>query len=197
MRPSHASKKGRRYRYYVSAALIDTGVARGARGWRIPAAELEPAIAHAVAAKLRDPEVQVQLLGSGTAGAEPAATVIASLVRLAELLEAPASPAGRDALRRLIAGLEFGEHQLRAEVSFAQLDEAHGGGFADLAALELPVFSWRASIARTGCCRGGSSSCCPPMPAVPPTPRRSPPASTSRCGASSAISTRRARRSSP
>jgi hypothetical protein len=30
MRPSHASKNGRRYRY-VSAALIDTGVAQGAR----------------------------------------------------------------------------------------------------------------------------------------------------------------------
>jgi DNA invertase Pin-like site-specific DNA recombinase len=41
MRPSHASKNGRRYRYYVSAALIDTGVAQGARGWRIPARELE------------------------------------------------------------------------------------------------------------------------------------------------------------
>ena len=31
MRPSHASKKGRRYRYYVSAALIADGVAHGAR----------------------------------------------------------------------------------------------------------------------------------------------------------------------
>ena len=45
MRPSHASKNGRRYRYYVSAALIDGSVAPGARGWRIPAAELEAAVA--------------------------------------------------------------------------------------------------------------------------------------------------------
>ena len=43
MRPSHAIKKGRRYRYYVSAALIDDSVAQGARGWRIPAAKLDAA----------------------------------------------------------------------------------------------------------------------------------------------------------
>ena len=66
MRPSHASKKGRRYRYYVSAALIDGGVAQGARGWRIPAAELETATGRAIAAQLRDPAFQAQLLRSGT-----------------------------------------------------------------------------------------------------------------------------------
>jgi hypothetical protein len=102
--------------------------------------------ARAVAAKLRDPEVQVKLLGSDTAGAEPAATVIASVVRLAELLEAPASPAGRDALRRLIAGVALGETELRAEVSFAKVDGADGGGLTDLAALELPVFSVAARL---------------------------------------------------
>ena len=63
MRPSHASKKGRRYRYYVSAALIDNSVAQGARGWRIPAAELDAATGRAVAARLRDPAFQAQLLG--------------------------------------------------------------------------------------------------------------------------------------
>jgi site-specific DNA recombinase len=84
MRPSHASKQGRRYRYYVSAALIDSTVAQGARGWRIPATELEAATARAVAAKLRDPAFQAQLLASGSANAS--AALIACLSRLAELL---------------------------------------------------------------------------------------------------------------
>src|SRR5205823_10271821 len=38
--PSHAVKKGRRYRYYVSAALItDAGTDR-AQGWRLAAREI-------------------------------------------------------------------------------------------------------------------------------------------------------------
>ena len=55
MRPSHATKKGRRYRYYVSAGLIEGSVATGARGWRIPAAEIEAVIAIAIAARVREP----------------------------------------------------------------------------------------------------------------------------------------------
>ena len=39
--PSHAVKKGRRYRYYISAALItDAGTDR-AQGWRLAAREIE------------------------------------------------------------------------------------------------------------------------------------------------------------
>ncbi|HMQ94823.1 MAG TPA: recombinase family protein, partial [Amaricoccus sp.] len=62
MRPSHALKKRRRYRYYVSASLIEQGVAHGARGWRIPAAELEAAVARTIAAKLRDPAFQARMI---------------------------------------------------------------------------------------------------------------------------------------
>ena len=146
MRPSHASKKDRRYRYYVSAALIDNSVAQGARGWRIPAAELETATGRAIAAKLRDPAFQAQLLGAGKAVTEPSATTIASLSQLAGLLEAPASAAGRDALRRLIKRVDLSEIELRAEVSFKQLDQADGDGYADLPALELPPFSVAAPL---------------------------------------------------
>ena len=69
MRPSHASKKGRRYRYYVSADLVEGSVATGRARLAHPGGEIEAAVARAVAARLRDPEFQAQLLGSGTAGA--------------------------------------------------------------------------------------------------------------------------------
>jgi len=146
MRPSHANRRGRRYRYYVSEALIDEGVAHGAHGWRIPAAELETAVARAVAAKLRDPELQAQLLGSGKAGMHPSAAIIASTSKLAELLGAAASAAGRGALRRLITRVELSETELRAEVSFAEIGETDCNGFADLAASELPAFSVAAPL---------------------------------------------------
>src|ERR1700740_3311798 len=41
--PSHAVKKGRRYRYYVSAALITDAGADRAQGWRLAAREVEEA----------------------------------------------------------------------------------------------------------------------------------------------------------
>ncbi len=45
--PSHANKKGRRYRYYVSKRLLEpTGAPTG--GWRLPAQELEVAVLQTV-----------------------------------------------------------------------------------------------------------------------------------------------------
>ena len=64
MRPSHATKNGRRYRYYVSAGLIEGSIATGARGWRIPAAEIEAVVASAIAAKVREPAFLSELLGT-------------------------------------------------------------------------------------------------------------------------------------
>ncbi len=45
--PTHAYNHGRRYRYYVSRSLTETG-ASDSSGWRLPAAELEGAVAEAV-----------------------------------------------------------------------------------------------------------------------------------------------------
>ncbi len=51
--PTHANKKGRRYRYYISKRLMHrTGSTDG--GWRLPASELEGAVAQAVAKFLQD-----------------------------------------------------------------------------------------------------------------------------------------------
>src|ERR1700737_4156469 len=50
--PSHAVKKGRRYRYYVSAALITQAGADHAQGWRLPAHKNEdPGIRDLTAAR--------------------------------------------------------------------------------------------------------------------------------------------------
>ena len=140
MRPSHASKKGRRYRYYVSGNLIDDGVAQGAKGWRIPAPELEAAVARAVSTRLRDPAFQVHLLGADRSGANPTETTIPKILDLADRLEAPTSAADRDLLHQLVARVDLTETELRAEASFARLSGACEGRFADLAKLGLPDF---------------------------------------------------------
>ena len=51
--PTHASKKGRRYRYYVSTRLMH-GTDGTEGGWRLPAKALEEAVVNALSAFLRD-----------------------------------------------------------------------------------------------------------------------------------------------
>src|SRR5438552_626013 len=61
--PSHAVKKGRRYRYYVSAALItDAGTDR--EGWRLAAREIEEAMIRILADALTSPASLVERFGA-------------------------------------------------------------------------------------------------------------------------------------
>ena len=52
---THANKRGRRYRYYVSNRLIAKGGDARTSGWRIPAATLEQVVADALARRLDAP----------------------------------------------------------------------------------------------------------------------------------------------
>src|SRR5712675_1973213 len=62
--PSHAVKKGRRYRYYVSAALItDAGTDR-AQGCRLAAREIEEAVIRILADALNNPARLVERFGA-------------------------------------------------------------------------------------------------------------------------------------
>src|SRR5207253_1047160 len=64
--PSHAVKKGRRYRYYVSGALITQEGTDRTQGWRLPAQEIEDAVIRVLADALTSP---ARLFESfGTAG---------------------------------------------------------------------------------------------------------------------------------
>jgi site-specific DNA recombinase len=67
--PSHAVKKGRRYRYYISTALItDAGTDR-ARGWRLAAREIEEAVIRILTDALTSPAKLVERFGAaGTPG---------------------------------------------------------------------------------------------------------------------------------
>ncbi|MDB5394835.1 MAG: hypothetical protein JWM91_2341 [Rhodospirillales bacterium] len=52
--PHHATKQGRRYRYYVSAALLTGEERPEGSGWRIPAAELERTVRRLINLTLQD-----------------------------------------------------------------------------------------------------------------------------------------------
>ena len=57
---SHAVKKGRRYRYYVSAALITEAGTDRAQGWRLAAREIEETVIRILADALTSPAKLVE-----------------------------------------------------------------------------------------------------------------------------------------
>ena len=83
--PTHANKKGRRYRYYVSNRMIvgdgDTDKSKAASGWRLPAKSLEQQLSSAVLTHLRN-RLPVDLL------IDPSADDVR---RILDLLDAPAA----------------------------------------------------------------------------------------------------------
>ena len=55
--PSHTVKSGRRYRYYVSAALITEAGTDRAHGWRLAAREIEGAVIKILVDALTNPGI--------------------------------------------------------------------------------------------------------------------------------------------
>jgi hypothetical protein len=64
--PSHAVKKGRRCRYYVSTALATEAGTDRAQGWRLPAQEIEEAVIRVLTGALTSPAALLE--NCGTAG---------------------------------------------------------------------------------------------------------------------------------
>jgi hypothetical protein len=62
--PSHAVNKGRRYRYYVSAAPITAVATDRAQGWRLAAREIEEAVIRILIDALTNPARLVERFGT-------------------------------------------------------------------------------------------------------------------------------------
>jgi DNA invertase Pin-like site-specific DNA recombinase len=141
MRPVHANKKGKRYRYYVSPGLIDGSVETGATGWRIPGLEIEAVVAKTIIAQLRDPE----LVSAATeAHPEPvaASNVIARLNRAVDALQDPQSSDGRAVLPAIVRRIDLSEDMLRAMIDLTALPAAD----ADDLTIDLPPIDIEAPI---------------------------------------------------
>src|ERR1700726_510612 len=84
--PSHAVKKGRRYRYYVSAALItDAGTDR-AQGWRLAAREIEEAVIRILADALNSPARLVERFGAAGIPGDQIRKLLSRAARMAAAL---------------------------------------------------------------------------------------------------------------
>ena len=87
--PSHAVKKGRRYRYYVSAALISEAGTDRAQGWRLAAKEIEEAVIRILADALTSPASLVEQFGAAGMPSDQIRKLLGRAARMAAALSVP------------------------------------------------------------------------------------------------------------
>jgi len=117
--PSHATKAGRRYRYYVSRPLVTETAKQHPGAWRIPATQLEHLIATEAAAMLAEPGAIAAVLEN--AGLEPE-KVPAALAIADRLHDALGRDAARgEALAVVVNRIELSPIRLRVILSAAAL----------------------------------------------------------------------------
>ena len=98
--PSHAVKNGRRYRYYVSAALITEAGSERTQGWRIAAAEVEYAVIRILVDAMTSPGRLLEQFQTASMPSDQVRKILARAARLAAALNR--SPGER---RKILQGL--------------------------------------------------------------------------------------------
>src|SRR5438874_246766 len=84
--PSHAVKKGRRYRYYVSAALITEAAKEGMQSWRLAAQEIEDCVIGILVDALTNPARLLEWLGAPGMPSDQMRRLLGRATRLAVTL---------------------------------------------------------------------------------------------------------------
>ena len=131
MTPTHAVKKGMRYRYYVSRPLITKNQSEGSLGLRIPAAEIEQLVASRMRQWLLDPANIYQAIRFSGASAQRRL-----LARAAQIGKSwPELPGGRQraVLTALIERIDVGADQIEIHTRPSRL-----GALLDGASTLLP-----------------------------------------------------------
>src|SRR5207253_8195850 len=113
--PSHAVKKGRRYRYYVSTALITEAGTDQSQGWRLPAQEIEDTVIRILADALTSPARLLERFGTVGIPSNQTGKMLDRASRLAAALNR--SPAQRaKVVRDLIEKVVIEENTIRIRV---------------------------------------------------------------------------------
>jgi hypothetical protein len=138
--PSHAVKKGRRYRYYVSAALIAKAGTEGSQGWRLSAIEIENAVIGVLLDALANPAKLLDHIGTAEMPGGQVSRMLSRAGRLAAALAR--SPAERaNTLRELVDRIIISENamtiRIRRSALFAGASSASESDGSSSTSIEL------------------------------------------------------------
>jgi len=132
--PTHANKKGRRYRYYVSRMLVAGPNAEPAPStsdraprrpdtdtWRLPAIEIETLVVDAVQALLIDQSRLMDQLGLGRLRPDALDAALAAAAQLADALKGASGSEQRDLLQAIVERVEIGAERVIVDLDAAAL----------------------------------------------------------------------------
>jgi len=135
--PSHSKKGDRRYRYYVSRALMRDGAAAAQSGWRVPAAELERIVTAATIRILGDQRLIVTALERSGVDAGQFVGILGTATRLREQLQADAEAGGQ--LTTLIERVELKPERLRVALKLPVITAGATNSAGIVITQELPL----------------------------------------------------------
>jgi hypothetical protein len=115
--PSHTVKKGRRYRYYISRALVTGTIGDAASKWRLPAPDLDLAVARSAITMLRDRSLISAAMGEAEIGIEAFPLYLAASAKLAERLDKATEAEQPSLLRNLVERVQVAENGLSVTLS--------------------------------------------------------------------------------
>jgi site-specific DNA recombinase len=134
LQPTHSSKHGRKYRYYVSGPMI-RNAQTNPDGLRVPASDLEMMVINAVATKLRDTKWLTSTF-AGTSNASELSPMIERASLLAKNVEQQ-TVLNDDTLKRTISRVEVGKNAISIKLNMncvvAALIAGAGAGHVDQA----------------------------------------------------------------
>jgi DNA invertase Pin-like site-specific DNA recombinase len=143
--PTHASKNGRRYRYYVSQRLIQDAQSH-TDGWRLPAKALEQGVARAIRTFLEDPLRLTAALNIHELVPGRIESVLRSAAKLAQDLSAQETEQNGERLRALVYRITVSRSAIRIEIRSAALQSLVMGSPnpatdapADIITVEAPI----------------------------------------------------------
>jgi site-specific DNA recombinase len=127
--PSHAVKKARRYRYYISAALITEAGTDQTRGLRVAAREIEDAVIRILSDALTNPAKLLERLGTAAMSNDKMRKILGRANRLAVALKGSPGEQAR-AVRELVEKVLVADNTIMIRVrrcALIDLDVASSG----------------------------------------------------------------------
>jgi DNA invertase Pin-like site-specific DNA recombinase len=140
--PSHAVKRGKRYRYYVSQAAIQHRAAAFAPT-RIPADEIEGLVCRRIQSLLSSPEQLLQSIGVGSDGAATSKLLITAGKQLAKIWQGKSPAEHREFLSVVIARIVVHEGTLEITIIRLALREGLLGDKSSRQAKREPLLEKR------------------------------------------------------
>jgi hypothetical protein len=124
--PTHATKAGRRYRYYVSRRLLTKNASDRGEGWRIPASQLDDLVCEHLHKFLNSRVDLIEMSRDWSLDASNLNSLFTGAIALADELKAP-SPAARQAIvRRLVQRVIVDRDVISIAILFGVLAERSG-----------------------------------------------------------------------